>query len=115
MNLTIRSVIAPASGSTFVNEIAKTLGWRESGETDNEEEATLPANYVTHIRPFDCTNIMSAMKALVTGFIDRPPGGFDGAPHYSVAGLTISRELIAIVVFPVMSSKTQDDDFIGQL
>ena len=79
-------MIAPASGSTFVNEIAKTLGWRESGETDNEEEATLPANYVTHIRPFDCTNIMSAMKALVTGFIDRPPGGFDGAPHYSVAG-----------------------------
>lgn len=75
--LPVISISAPASGSTFVNEIAKTLGWRESGETDNEEEATLPANYVTHIRPFDCTNIMSAMKALVTGFIDRPPGGFD--------------------------------------
>ena len=113
-NLAIWLAIAPASGSTFVNEIAKTLGWRELCDTDSEEEATHPANYVTHIRPSDCTNIMSAMKALVTGFIDRPPSGFDGAPHYSVAGL-MSRNLIAIVFYLVMSSKTQADDCIGQL
>ncbi len=55
-------------------------------ETNPAEEAEdddpPPASYITHLYPPDCPNIMSTMKALVTGFVDHPPNGQDGEACY---------------------------------
>jgi hypothetical protein len=45
---------------------------------ESEDEDPPPSSYITHLYPSDCSNIMSAMKTLVTGFVDRPPVGQDG-------------------------------------
>ncbi|KAH9077755.1 origin recognition complex subunit 3 N-terminus-domain-containing protein [Lactarius deliciosus] len=50
-------------------------------ETNHGEEAEdddpPPGSHITHLYPSDCPNIMSTMKALVTGFVNHPPNGKD--------------------------------------
>ncbi|TFY76641.1 hypothetical protein EWM64_g7371 [Hericium alpestre] len=71
--LPVFAVSAPSYGSAFVNELATQM---ESGDEDSEDQdADHPSAYVVHLRPPDCPNIMSAMKALVTGFVERSPDG----------------------------------------
>ncbi|KAK0451861.1 origin recognition complex subunit 3 N-terminus-domain-containing protein [Armillaria borealis] len=55
----------PAGGTSFLNELFNQLG-RSDDEAD-------PSSFVTHLHPSGCSNIMSGMKTLVTGFTDRPP------------------------------------------
>jgi origin recognition complex subunit 3 len=45
---------------------------------DSEDEDPPPSSYITHLHPSDCSNIMSTMKTLISGFVDRPPVGQDG-------------------------------------
>jgi len=45
---------------------------------ESEDEDPPPSSYITHLYPSDCSNIMSTMKSLVTGFVERPPAGQDG-------------------------------------
>lgn len=40
-----------------------------------EDDDSPPGSYITHLYPSDCPNVMTAMKALVTGFVDHPPNG----------------------------------------
>jgi origin recognition complex subunit 3 len=44
---------------------------------ESEDEDPPPSLYITHLYPSDCLTIISAMKALVTGFVNRPPDGKD--------------------------------------
>lgn len=44
---------------------------------EEEDEDPSPSSYITHLYPSGCSNIMTTMKALVTGFVDRPPNGQD--------------------------------------
>ena len=47
-------------------------------QEETEEYDPPPSSYITQLYPSDCSNIMSAMKNLVTGFVDHPPDGQDG-------------------------------------
>jgi origin recognition complex subunit 3 len=60
----------------FVANVASRLEATLVDET--EEDDPPPSSYITHLYPSDCSNIMSAMKNLVTGFVDHPPDGQDG-------------------------------------
>ncbi|KAK0223959.1 origin recognition complex subunit 3 N-terminus-domain-containing protein [Armillaria fumosa] len=55
----------PAGGTSFLNELINQLGC-----SDDETE---PGAFVTHLHPAECSNIMSGMKTLISGFTDRPP------------------------------------------
>ncbi|KAA1471924.1 hypothetical protein DENSPDRAFT_929928 [Dentipellis sp. KUC8613] len=71
------AISAPSSGSTFVNEIAQRME-RPVFEDEYEMEADEgPGAYITHLRPSDCTSVMNAMKALVSGFVVQSPDGQD--------------------------------------
>ncbi|KAI0299346.1 hypothetical protein B0F90DRAFT_1668657 [Multifurca ochricompacta] len=71
-------VIAVSGTSTtqgFMSTLARQL---ETGQREDTEDVdSPPCSYITHLYPSDCLNIMSSMKALVTGFVDRPPEGQD--------------------------------------
>lgn len=43
-------------------------------ENENVDDDVTPAR-VAHLYPADCTNIMSAMKSMIQGFISGRPGG----------------------------------------
>jgi len=60
----------------FIANVASRL---EAGLVEEtEEDDPPPSSYITHLYPSDCSNIMSTMKNLVTGFVDHPPDGQDG-------------------------------------
>ena len=40
---------------------------------DPEADEMPPRAYIAHLRPEDCNNLTSSMKAIITGFVDRPP------------------------------------------
>jgi origin recognition complex subunit 3 len=60
----------------FIANVASRLETDVLEETEDEDPP--PSSYITYLYPSDCANIMSAMKTLVTGFVDRPPAGQDG-------------------------------------
>jgi len=76
----VHQIIYQAIGSStcqgFIANIASRL--EANSVEESEDEDPPPSSYITHIHPSDCSNIMSTMKALVTGFVDRPPAGQDG-------------------------------------
>lgn len=63
---------ATNAGSSFFNDIANRL---EREDNHEGEESGTTETYVTHLHPSDCSSLMSAMKTLVMGFVDRPPDG----------------------------------------
>lgn len=58
------SITNPASDSTFLNEVTAQI------DCTNLENEDAPS-FTTHLYPTDCLNIMSTMKAVVTGFVER--------------------------------------------
>ncbi|KAI0252766.1 origin recognition complex subunit 3 N-terminus-domain-containing protein [Lactifluus subvellereus] len=59
----------------FIVNVASQLEANQVEEIADEDPP--PGSYITHLYPSDCPNIMSAMKALITGFVNRPPDGQD--------------------------------------
>ncbi|KAI0316872.1 origin recognition complex subunit 3 N-terminus-domain-containing protein [Amylostereum chailletii] len=70
------AISAPSSGSSFISNIATRLEGHEThNQNDEDEDTPNPSSYVAHLRPSDAPNIMSAMKALIGAFVDKPPKG----------------------------------------
>jgi origin recognition complex subunit 3 len=61
----------------FITNVASRLEANIVEEGEDEEDPP-PSSYITHLYPSDCSNIMSTMKSLITGFVERPPAGQDG-------------------------------------
>ncbi|KAH9064536.1 origin recognition complex subunit 3 N-terminus-domain-containing protein [Lactarius vividus] len=71
-------VIAISGSSTskgFLADVASRLETNHVEESEDDDPP--PGSYITNLYPSDCSNIMSTMKALVTGFINHPPNGKD--------------------------------------
>ncbi|KAG6902728.1 hypothetical protein C0995_012392 [Termitomyces sp. Mi166 len=56
----------PTSSSTFLDQIAVL-----TDSFDLEDTSNITA-FTSHLYPNDCNNVMSAMKALISGFVNRP-------------------------------------------
>ncbi|KAI0279572.1 origin recognition complex subunit 3 N-terminus-domain-containing protein [Russula aff. rugulosa BPL654] len=71
--------VVAISGSSmsqgFIADVANRLEANPVEESEDEDPP--PSSYITHLYPSDCSNIMSTMKSLVTGFVERPPAGQD--------------------------------------
>lgn len=67
--LTMHTFPDPTAGSSILNEVAEAL---EEDEDEQGEDSTPTDTFVTHLYPGDCPNIMTAMKALITSFVERP-------------------------------------------
>ena len=77
--------LGSSTSQGFIANVATRLEVNLIEETEDEDPP--PSSYITHLSPSDCPNIMSTMKTLVTGFVDRPPNGQDGEsvdmiPHF---------------------------------
>ena len=77
--------LGSSTSQGFIANVATRLEANLIEETEDEDPP--PSSYITHLSPSDCPNIMSTMKTLVTGFVDRPPNGQDGEsvdmiPHF---------------------------------
>ncbi len=76
----VRQMIYQGIGSStsqgFIANVASRLEANPVEESEDEDPP--PSSYITHLYPSGCSNIMSTMKTLVTGFVDRPPAGQDG-------------------------------------
>ena len=70
-----------------------------------EDDDPPPGSYITHLYPSDCPNIMSTMKALVTGFVDRPPNGQDSESH--------NHKVWDFLAECCVHSTAKTDDFFG--
>ncbi|KAH9015607.1 origin recognition complex subunit 3 N-terminus-domain-containing protein [Lactarius pseudohatsudake] len=71
-------VIAISGSSTskgFLADVASRLETNHAEEAEDDDPP--PGSHITHLYPSDCPNIMSTMKALVTGFVNHPPNGKD--------------------------------------
>jgi hypothetical protein len=68
--------IGSSTSQGFIANVATRLEANLIEETEDEDPP--PSSYITHLYPSDCPNIMSAMKTLVTGFVNHPPHGQDG-------------------------------------
>lgn len=69
-------VIAISGSSTskgFLADVASRLATNHAEEAEDDDPP--PGSHITHLYPSDCPNIMSTMKALVTGFVNHPPNG----------------------------------------
>lgn len=66
------STQATDAGSSFFNDIANRL---DGDDNPEDEESRVTETHVTHLHPSDCSTLMSAMKTLVMGFVDKPPDG----------------------------------------
>ncbi|KAH0580871.1 hypothetical protein H2248_012030 [Termitomyces sp. 'cryptogamus'] len=58
----------PTSSSTFLDQIA---AHTDSFDLEKRDASNTVA-FTSHLYPNDCNNVMSAMKALINGFVDRP-------------------------------------------
>jgi origin recognition complex subunit 3 len=75
--------IGSSMSQGFIANVASRLEANPVEESDDEDPQ--PSSYITHLYPSDCSNMMSTMKSLVTGFVERPPAGQDGEDycHYT--------------------------------
>ena len=68
----------------------------EDGDEDEDEDSlfhsTHPEAFVAHLHPSECTSVMLAMKALVLGFVQRPPNNNRG--EYSRISIDSERRFI---------------------
>jgi hypothetical protein len=90
----------------FIADVANRL--EATPVEESEDEDPPPSSYITHLYPSDCSNIMSTMKSLVTGFVERPPAGQDGETIIIIPD--ISR-----VESAMSTSKTKTGDIVVQL
>jgi hypothetical protein len=63
--------------TTLLNDITEQL----VGSHHEDDDAGNPSPqraFVTHLYPAECTNITLTMKALINGFIKKPPNEHDG-------------------------------------
>ncbi|KZV62487.1 hypothetical protein PENSPDRAFT_642136 [Peniophora sp. CONT] len=84
-----------ASGEAFITDIVSRLEGAEDNGTEHsesEEGATARPAHVIHLRPSECTNIMTTMKALISAFVSEPPGETDikRRPTTSLAAFDIN-------------------------
>jgi hypothetical protein len=58
-------------GPSIVHDVAQVISQRSvhGGSGRRSTQSTRPASYVTHVYPADCTNIMSIMQTLISGFV----------------------------------------------
>jgi hypothetical protein len=89
----------------FIANIASRLEADQVEEIEDEDPP--PSSYITHLYPSDCLNIMSAMKALVTGFVNRPPNGQDSEAYSYGTRYSWAEHCVL--------SKTKTRDVVGQL
>ena len=90
----------------FIADVANRLEANSVEESEDEDRP--PSSYITHLYPSDCSNIMSTMKSLVTGFVERPPAGQDGETIIIIPD--VSR-----VESAMSTSKTKTGDIVVQL
>ena len=98
--------IGSSMSQGFIANVARRLDANPVEESEDEDPP--PSSYITHLYPSDCSNIMSTMKSLVTGFVERPPAGQDGETIVIIPD--ISR-----VEGCCVASKTKTDDIVVQL
>ena len=91
----------------FIANVASRLEANPVEESEDEEDPP-PSSYITHLYPSDCSNIMSTMKSLVTGFVESPPAGQDGETIVMIP-------VISRVESVVCCSKTKTDGIAVQL
>ncbi|TFK75724.1 hypothetical protein BDN72DRAFT_454306 [Pluteus cervinus] len=58
-------VVNPTFGSSVLDVLEEELG-----DTNEQLEGVAPRCHIAHLHPFDALNLMSGMKALVSGFVD---------------------------------------------
>jgi origin recognition complex subunit 3 len=106
----VNRMIYQGTGSSmsqgFIANVASRLETNPIEESEDEDPP--PSSYITHLYPSDCSNIMSTMKSLVTGFVERPPAGQDGETIVKIPD--ISR-----VEGCCVASKTKTGDIVVQL
>ena len=98
--------IGSSMSQGFIANVASRLEANPVEESEDEDPP--PNSYIAHLYPSDCSNIMSTMKSLVTGFVERPPADQDGETIVIIPD--ISRVEWCCVV-----SKTKTDDIVVQL
>ena len=66
--------------TTLLNDITEKLvgSHHEDDDTGNPSPQRSEIAFVTHLYPAECTNITLTMKALINGFIKKPPNEHDG-------------------------------------
>lgn len=89
----------------FVANVASRLEANPVEESEDEDPP--PSSYITHLYPSDCSNIMSTMKSLVTGFVERPPAGQDGETIVVIPD-------VSPVEGAVVASQTKTGDVVVQ-
>ena len=90
----------------FIANVASRLEANPVEESEDEDPP--PSSYITHLYPSDCSNIMSTMKCLVTGFVERPPVGHDGETIVIISD-------VSFVEGCCVASKTKTDGIAVQL
>lgn len=81
-----------AANVTLLDELRQEL-CLEGDETSEVEgqESTGRLAYVTSLNAGECPNIMSAMKALIGGFVDIPPNGIESGCQ-SLCSVRVARD-----------------------
>lgn len=102
----INQGIGSSMSQGFIADVANRLEANSVEESEDEDRP--PSSYITHLYPSDCSNIMSTMKSLVTGFVERPPAGQDGETIIIIPD--VSR-----VESAMSTSKTKTGDIVVQL
>ena len=90
-------------GPSLVDGVVRRLDSppEENDSDDNEEDededslfhSSHPEAFITHLHPSECTSVMLAMKALVSGFVQRSPNNNHG--KYSRISIDSQRRFIS--------------------
>ncbi|KAH9169541.1 origin recognition complex subunit 3 N-terminus-domain-containing protein [Lactarius sanguifluus] len=67
--------LGSSTSKGFLADVASRLETNHAEEAEDDDPP--PGSHITHLYPSECPNIMSTMKALVTGFVNHPPNGKD--------------------------------------
>lgn len=78
--------IGSSTSQGFIANVASRLEANPFEESEDEDPP--PSSYIVHLYPSDCSNIMSTMKSLVAGFVERPPAGQDGKTCHNTGHFT---------------------------
>lgn len=83
-------------------------------DSDDEANNTTHA-LVTHVHPTDCTTIMSAMKAIVTGFVDKQDGSTEeNSVIQCTSGLLPQWACLTHSLLSTRSNEAKADDIARQ-
>jgi len=99
--------IGSSMSQGFVASVASRLEAKFVEEGEDEDPP--PSSYVTHLYPSDCSNIMSTMKSLVTGFVERPPADQGGETIVIIPDISRFEGAVVPVKRKPMSSLSNSD------